>query len=136
MVFSTIPDLSFVSHSRLAQCMQMFPRRLLTASIRGLATLRDRARIKIDPQHLYEPRFEDPREFPEFPPVILRLRGYDYVPLEKFQSYVHRICRRLNLPVKDRHASRDKTRARGIIRFCAQLFEKITPIPDYSPWST
>lgn len=65
------------------------------------ATLRDKA-IKIEPRYLYEPKFEDKREFPEYELLNVRLQGYDYVPLEKYQSFVHKIAKRFHFTVAER----------------------------------
>jgi hypothetical protein len=72
--------------------------------VRHLATLRSRATVKLTPQQLYEPVFSTETEFPQFPtPILVRLQGYDSVPLEKYQSFVHRIAKRFSFTVDDRY---------------------------------
>ncbi|CAJ0948438.1 unnamed protein product, partial [Mesorhabditis belari] len=73
------------------------------AATRRLATLREKAGQK-DPLERYEPKFEDPREYPEFPVLNVRLQGYDFVPLEKYQSFVDKIARRFNFPIVESYA--------------------------------
>ncbi|MFH4980534.1 hypothetical protein AB6A40_007243 [Gnathostoma spinigerum] len=70
---------------------------------REFATLREKAR-KIEPKYLYEPKFEDTRVYPEYEALNVRLQGYDYVPLEKFQAYVHKIAKRFNFRVIESYA--------------------------------
>ncbi|VDD94604.1 unnamed protein product [Enterobius vermicularis] len=53
------------------------------------------------PRYLYEPKFEDKREFPEYELLNVRLQGYDYVPLEKYQSFVHKIAKRFHFTVAE-----------------------------------
>lgn len=65
------------------------------------ATLRERVK-KIDPEELYEPKFENPRIYPDYPPLDIRLQAYDFVPLEKFQSYIHKIAKRFDFAVEER----------------------------------
>uniref|UniRef100_A0A915C2Y7 Ribosomal protein S10 domain-containing protein n=1 Tax=Parascaris univalens TaxID=6257 RepID=A0A915C2Y7_PARUN len=77
--------------------------RIAAVQCRTLSTLRDQA-IKLEPKYLYEPKFEDPRIYPEYNIVNVRLQGYDYVPLEKFQSYVHKIAKRFNFKVIESYA--------------------------------
>lgn len=68
---------------------------------RCFASLREKA-PKISPTELYEPVFKDPRIYPEYSTINVQLRGYDFVPLEKYQAYVHRIAKKLKFEVVDR----------------------------------
>ena len=65
------------------------------------ATLRERAK-KTRPVELYEPVFENPRLYPDYELLSVRLQSYDFVPLERYQSYVHKIAKRFNFIVDKR----------------------------------
>ena len=82
-----------------------------SASLRAYATLRESVR-QIDPRELYEPPVVDKRKYPEIELVNVRLQGYDFTPLEKFQSYVHTISKRFGFTVTNRFF------------FCSNYFER------------
>ncbi|KAE9556653.1 hypothetical protein FO519_000059 [Halicephalobus sp. NKZ332] len=71
--------------------------------LRSFASLRSRV-PQIDPKKLYEPEFKDPRIYPEYPFINVRLRSYDFVPLEKFQAYVDRVARKFKFEVIESYA--------------------------------
>lgn len=49
----------------------------------------------------WEPDYiNQPPEIPEYQPLNIRLRGYDYVVLEAFARYVHRLSDKLGLDVE------------------------------------
>uniref|UniRef100_A0A1I8AQX3 Ribosomal_S10 domain-containing protein n=1 Tax=Steinernema glaseri TaxID=37863 RepID=A0A1I8AQX3_9BILA len=77
-------------------------------SSRQFATLREQAR-KVDPRYIYEPEFKDPRIYPTLPQLNVRLQAYDYVPLELFQAYVHKIAKRFSFDVVESYAVAAKT---------------------------
>ncbi|CAD6191650.1 unnamed protein product [Caenorhabditis auriculariae] len=62
-----------------------------------------------DPTLLYEPKFVDTREFPEYPTINVRVQGFDFVPLEKFQAFIDRTARRFNFEVVDSYAVASQT---------------------------
>ncbi|KAI6197549.1 39S ribosomal protein L48, mitochondrial [Aphelenchoides besseyi] len=70
---------------------------------RSFASLREKAK-KINPKELYEPMVKDRQEYPEYDFVNIRLQSYDYAPLEKFQSFVHRTANRFGFEVVDSYA--------------------------------
>lgn len=71
--------------------------------IRHFATLSKKYAPKITPEELYEPKFENKKEYPEYERELsIRLQGYDFVPLEKYQSYVHNIAKKFNFQVNER----------------------------------
>lgn len=74
-----------------------------STSTRQLASLREQVPTR-DPHSLCEPKFVDPREFPEYPLLNVRLNGSDYGPLEKYQSFVHTIAKRFKFPVVESYA--------------------------------
>ncbi|CAI4226097.1 unnamed protein product [Auanema sp. JU1783] len=57
-----------------------------------------------DPSLLYEPKFIDTKIYPEFENLNVRMQGPDYVPLEKFQSYVDRLARKFGFDIIDSYA--------------------------------
>lgn len=81
---------------------------LLLQQYRGMAALRETAK-KIEPKYLYEPKFENQRKYPDYKTLNVRLQGFDYVPLEKFQSYVHKIAMRFEFKVMESYAVAAKT---------------------------
>jgi ribosomal protein S10 len=74
-----------------------------TLQRRLFASLREKA-PKITPQELYEPVFENPKIYPEYSTINVRLQSYDFVPLEKFQGYVHRIAKKFKFEIVDCYA--------------------------------
>ncbi|KJH45891.1 hydrolase, TatD family [Dictyocaulus viviparus] len=72
------------------------------------STLREMVGPK-DPQLLYEPKFLDTREYPEYDLLNIRIQGYDFTYLEKFQSYVDRMARRFNFKVVESYAVASQT---------------------------
>ncbi|CAB3398888.1 unnamed protein product [Caenorhabditis bovis] len=70
---------------------------------RNLASLREIAGEQ-DASLLYEPKFVDTREFPEYNTINVRLQGYDFKILEKFQSYVHKTAKRFDFKIVDSYA--------------------------------
>lgn len=71
--------------------------------MRHFATLREKFGPKISAEELYEPKFEIKKEYPEYEKELsIRLQGYDFVPLEKIQSYVHKIAKIFNFEVTER----------------------------------
>uniref|UniRef100_A0A0K0F9U5 39S ribosomal protein L48, mitochondrial (inferred by orthology to a human protein) n=1 Tax=Strongyloides venezuelensis TaxID=75913 RepID=A0A0K0F9U5_STRVS len=78
-------------------------RSCMTKQIRSFASLRDKA-IKIDPKYLRQPEIKDHRKYPEYPQISIVLQGYDYVPIELFQSFVHRISKRFKFNVVESYA--------------------------------
>lgn len=58
---------------------------------------------KISSEELYEPKFEAKKIYPEYEiELSIRLQGYDFVPLEKYQSYVHKIAKVFKFEVTER----------------------------------
>ncbi|EPB79944.1 hydrolase, TatD family [Ancylostoma ceylanicum] len=57
-----------------------------------------------DPELLYEPKFPDTREYPEYDTLNVRIQGYDFTHIEKFQGYVDRMARRFNFKVLESYA--------------------------------
>uniref|UniRef100_A0A0N4WH11 VPS37 C-terminal domain-containing protein n=2 Tax=Haemonchus TaxID=6288 RepID=A0A0N4WH11_HAEPC len=78
-------------------------RPLYRSVCRQFATLREMAGPQ-DAEMLYEPKFPDTREYPEYDLLNVRLQGYDFTYLEKFQAYVDRMARRFNFKVVDSYA--------------------------------
>ena len=70
---------------------------------RSFASLRSKV-PQINPKQLYEPEFKDPRIYPEYPSINVRLRSFDFVPLEKFQAYVDRIAKKFKFEVVESYA--------------------------------
>ncbi|CAJ0588787.1 unnamed protein product [Cylicocyclus nassatus] len=70
---------------------------------RGFASLREMAGPN-DPTLLYEPKFPDRREYPEYETLNVRIQGYDFTHIEKFQGYVDRMARRFKFNVIDSYA--------------------------------
>lgn len=70
---------------------------------RNFATIREKGK-KIDPRYLYEPKFEDNRLYPDCELLNIRLQGHDYVPLENYQSFVHKIAKRFDFCVVESFA--------------------------------
>ncbi|CAJ0569464.1 unnamed protein product, partial [Mesorhabditis spiculigera] len=64
--------------------------RITSNTARGLASLREKVG-KIDP-------------LDRFPVMNIRLQGHDFVPLEKYQAYVHKIAKKFQFPVVDSYA--------------------------------
>uniref|UniRef100_A0AC35UIB0 Ribosomal_S10 domain-containing protein n=1 Tax=Rhabditophanes sp. KR3021 TaxID=114890 RepID=A0AC35UIB0_9BILA len=83
-------------------------RTALFSNVRGFATLRDSA-LKTNPKFLRQPEIVDTREFPEYSMINVCLQGYDFTPLESFQSYVHKIAKSFNFKVVDSYAVAAKT---------------------------
>lgn len=54
---------------------------------------------KIDPNYLYEPKLISKRKYPDCPIINVRLQMYDFVPLEKYQSFVTKIAKRFKFNV-------------------------------------
>ncbi|ETN83684.1 hypothetical protein NECAME_17379 [Necator americanus] len=73
------------------------------ALCRTFASLREMAGPK-DPNLLYEPTFPDTREYPEYDTLNVRIQGYDFTHIEKFQRYVDRMARRFKFNVLDSYA--------------------------------
>jgi len=71
--------------------------------LRHLASRRELV-PKITPEELYEPIFESKKKYPEYECINIRLQGYDFVPLEKYQSYVHRLAVKFKFNVVDSYA--------------------------------
>lgn len=67
---------------------------------RCYASLSEKA--KIDPIYLYEPKIISNRKYPDCATINVRLQMYDFVPLEKFQSFVVRISKRFKFNVIQR----------------------------------
>ncbi|KAL6744133.1 hypothetical protein Aduo_017099 [Ancylostoma duodenale] len=79
-------------------------RRLISRTIcRRFASLREMAGPN-DPELLYEPKFPDTREYPEYDKLNVRIQGYDFTHIEKFQGYVDRMARRFNFKVLESYA--------------------------------
>uniref|UniRef100_A0A914XWB2 Ribosomal protein S10 domain-containing protein n=1 Tax=Panagrolaimus superbus TaxID=310955 RepID=A0A914XWB2_9BILA len=74
-----------------------------TVQKRLFASLRDKA-PKITPQELYEPVFEDSKVYPEYSTINVRLQSYNFVPLEKYEGYVHRIAKKFKFEIVDCYA--------------------------------
>lgn len=70
---------------------------------RCFSTLREMAGPQ-DPELLYEPKFPDIREYPEYDLLNVRIQGYDFTYIEKFQSYIDRMARRFNFNVVESYA--------------------------------
>ncbi|CAI5451050.1 unnamed protein product [Caenorhabditis angaria] len=81
---------------------------LRVAARRGFASLREIAGEQ-DASLLYEPKFVDSREFPEYNTINVRIQGYDFGPLEKFQSYIHQTAKRFGFNVVDSYACSAQT---------------------------
>lgn len=77
---------------------------ILAQSIRaqstGAMSLRAQA-PKISPNSLYEPEIKDTRLYPEYETVNVRLQGFDYAPLERYQHYVHKMAKHFKFNVED-----------------------------------
>lgn len=82
----------------LAKC-----RPLCSTIYRRFASLREMAGPQ-DPELLYEPKFPDTREYPEYDLLNVRIQGYDFTYIEKFQGYVDRMARRFKFNVVDSYA--------------------------------
>ncbi|VDL81247.1 unnamed protein product [Nippostrongylus brasiliensis] len=82
----------------LAKC-----RPVLSNLSRRFASLREMAGPQ-DPELLYEPKFPDTREYPEYDLLNVRIQGHDFTYIEKFQGYVDRMARRFNFKVVDSYA--------------------------------
>ncbi|VDM45328.1 unnamed protein product [Toxocara canis] len=104
--------------------------RLAATQCRSLSTLRDRA-IQLEPKYLYEPKFEDPRVYPEYDLINVRLQGYDYVPLEKFQSYVHKIAKRFKFEIVESYAVAAKTERVVVYKPNSTLVESEIELATY-----
>ncbi|PAV60075.1 hypothetical protein WR25_19561 [Diploscapter pachys] len=78
-------------------------------AVANLASLREIAGVR-DPWSLYEPIFEDTREYPEYNTINVRLQGFDYPPIERFQKYVHQIAKRFHFKVVQSYAVAAQTR--------------------------
>ncbi|KAJ1370915.1 hypothetical protein KIN20_032740 [Parelaphostrongylus tenuis] len=70
---------------------------------RRLSTLREMAGPQ-DPELLYEPKFPDTREYPEYDLLNVRIQGYDFTYIEKFQGYIDRMARRFKFNVVESYA--------------------------------
>uniref|UniRef100_A0A1I7T1C4 Ribosomal_S10 domain-containing protein n=1 Tax=Caenorhabditis tropicalis TaxID=1561998 RepID=A0A1I7T1C4_9PELO len=70
---------------------------------RGFASLRETVG-EHDASLLYEPKFQDKREFPEYNTINVRIQGYDFGPLEKYQAYIHKTAKRFGFSVADSYA--------------------------------
>uniref|UniRef100_A0A7E4ZXS5 Ribosomal_S10 domain-containing protein n=1 Tax=Panagrellus redivivus TaxID=6233 RepID=A0A7E4ZXS5_PANRE len=81
----------------------MFRASKLATQTRSLATLRSKAN-QITSKELYEPIFKSDRVYPDFPVLNVRLQGYDFVPLERYQSYVHRVAKKFGFTIVDSYA--------------------------------
>ncbi|KAH7730595.1 Protein CD4.3 [Aphelenchoides avenae] len=97
-------------------------RAVARCQLRRYATLREKTR-RIDPVELYEPKLEVKRVYPDYDSINVRMQAYDFVPLEKFQSYVHRIARRFNFKVVDSYAVTAQT-------LKAVTFKPSSTLPD------
>ncbi|CCD65118.1 Small ribosomal subunit protein uS10 domain-containing protein [Caenorhabditis elegans] len=86
---------------------------------RGLASLRETVGER-DASLLYEPKFQDSREFPEYNTINVRIQGHDFGSLEKYQAYIHKTAKRFGFTVVDSYA------------VAAQTQKAIT----YKPYST
>lgn len=85
----------------MATCRQSIWR-VMKQNFRCFASLREKVG-PISSQDLYEPKFEVVRKYPEYDMLNVRLQGYDYVPLENYQSFVHKIAKRFGFTVEDRY---------------------------------
>ncbi|CAL2045301.1 unnamed protein product [Caenorhabditis brenneri] len=86
---------------------------------RGFASLRETVG-ECDASLLYEPKFQSSKEFPEYNTINVRIQGYDFGSLEKYQSYIHKTAKRFGFTVSDSYA------------VAAQTQKAIT----YKPYST
>ncbi|CEF69065.1 39S ribosomal protein L48, mitochondrial [Strongyloides ratti] len=75
----------------------------ITKQIRLFSSLREKA-IKVDPRYLRQPEIKDHRKYPEYPTINVCLLGYDFVPLESYQAYVHKVANRFNFNVIESYA--------------------------------
>uniref|UniRef100_A0A914VV39 Ribosomal protein S10 domain-containing protein n=1 Tax=Plectus sambesii TaxID=2011161 RepID=A0A914VV39_9BILA len=82
---------------------------VLSCQRRSFATPNERAKNKPAPSDLYEPRIESKKIYPEYSKLNLRLRGYDYVILEKYQSFVHKMAKNFGFQVADSFATAART---------------------------
>ncbi|VDO89075.1 unnamed protein product [Heligmosomoides polygyrus] len=94
----TLAHLRFGLECMLAKC-----RPLCSTIYRRFASLREMAGPQ-DPELLYEPKFPDTREYPEYDLLNVRIQGYDFTYIEKFQGYVDRMARRFKFNVVDSYA--------------------------------
>ncbi|KAL7079668.1 hypothetical protein ACQ4LE_001347 [Meloidogyne hapla] len=83
---------------------------------RGLPTLRERVNVP-KPQDLYEPRFEIKRHYPDLQLINVKLKSYDFQPLEKFQSFVHWTAKNFGFDVVE----------------CYPLAHKSEQVKEYKP---
>ncbi|KAF1751211.1 hypothetical protein GCK72_017765 [Caenorhabditis remanei] len=86
---------------------------------RAFASLRETVGER-DATLLYEPKFQDSREFPEYNTINVRIQGHDFGSLEKYQAYIHKTAKRFGFSVPDSYA------------VAAQTQKAIT----YKPYST
>uniref|UniRef100_A0A0N4ZLW1 Ribosomal_S10 domain-containing protein n=1 Tax=Parastrongyloides trichosuri TaxID=131310 RepID=A0A0N4ZLW1_PARTI len=102
--------------------MLLSARNGLTKQIRLFASLREKA-IKVDPKYLRQPEIKDTRKYPEYPTINVTIQGYDYAPLELYQSYVHRAAKRFNFNVIESYAVAGKNEK-------VVLYKPNSTIPD------
>uniref|UniRef100_A0A8R1EV07 Ribosomal_S10 domain-containing protein n=1 Tax=Caenorhabditis japonica TaxID=281687 RepID=A0A8R1EV07_CAEJA len=74
--------------------------RRVFCQIRRFASLREMAGERSS-SLLYEPEISDRKEFPEHNTINVRIQGYDFGPLEKYQSYIHKTALRFGFSVVD-----------------------------------
>uniref|UniRef100_A0AC34QST5 Ribosomal protein S10 n=1 Tax=Panagrolaimus sp. JU765 TaxID=591449 RepID=A0AC34QST5_9BILA len=96
--------------------------RKVVFQIRNFATLRSKA-PKINPKSLYEPEFKDPKIYPEYPVLNIRLQSYDFVPLERFQGYVDRMAKKFKFKTEESYAVAAQTTL-------VKTFKPNSTIPD------
>ncbi|XP_058803150.1 large ribosomal subunit protein mL48 [Phymastichus coffea] len=55
---------------------------------------------------IYEPDYLEALKpkYPLYPPLLVRLRGYDFPILEKYQSYVHKVANLMDFDIEDSYA--------------------------------
>ncbi|OZC08820.1 hypothetical protein X798_04145 [Onchocerca flexuosa] len=76
-----------------------------TTALQHIREMSLRAKVKkINPWQLYEPPIKNQKVYPEYPLLNLQLDSMDFVPLEKFHSYVHRKARQFEFKVIDSYA--------------------------------
>lgn len=83
--------------SKMLSASRFLPRFCIQRSL----SLREQAQ-KIDPKSIYEPIIVDTRVYPEYEQLNVRLRSFDYAPLEKFQAYIDGVSRKFGFNVVDR----------------------------------
>ncbi|CAD5219851.1 unnamed protein product [Bursaphelenchus xylophilus] len=83
---------------------------------------------------LYEPVLIDKRQYPEFENVNIRLQGYDYGPLEKYQHFVHTMAKHFKFKVDLSYAVSSTTERITTLKPNSTVVDSEIELHTYDRW--